>query len=207
MNSMTGMMGGYNQAAGERLKGNSATGLGNQIPSGYKSGRIQNYTPEQMQLFQQMFSNVSPDSYLSKLAGGDEGMFDEMEAPAMRQFQQLQGQTASRFSGFQPGAQSARRGSGFQNSINQQTSDFAQDLASKRQSLQQNAIKELMGLSSNLLGQSPYENFVAKEPQKQPSGWGSVIGSGLGAVGGFLAGGPTGAMSGAQMGYNLGSRF
>lgn len=136
-------------------------GMGNKVPSGYKAGRIQNFTPEQMQLFQSLFSNVSPESYLSKLAGGDEDTFNQIEAPAMRQFSSLQGNLASRFSGMGSGA---RRSSGFQNTMNQATSDFAQDLMSRRQALQQNAINDLMGLGNQLLGQRPYEtNLVPKQ--------------------------------------------
>jgi hypothetical protein len=199
MNSMMGSRG----PAGSMQKGTS-TG-GNIIPKGYKQGQMQQFTPEQMQLFQQMFAQVSPDSYLSKLAGGDESLFQEMEAPAMRQFQGLQGDLASRFSGMGMGA---RRGSGFQNAANQATSDFAMDLASKRQALQKQAIMDLMGLSENLLGQRPYEQFLQQKPQKSASsGWGSLIGAGVGGVGGFFAGGPAGALSGAQLGYGIGSAF
>lgn len=143
---------------------------GNKVPSGYKAGRLQQFTPEQMNLFSQLFSNVMPGSYLSRLAGGDQSMFEEMEAPAMRQFQELQGGLASRFSGGGggPGAMGARRGSGFQNAANQQTADFAQNLQSQRQQLQRQAIMDLMGLSESLLGQRPYENFLVEKPQ---SGW------------------------------------
>jgi len=127
------------------------------------------FNPEQMQLFQQMFSHVGPDSYLSKLAGGDEESFNQMEAPAMRQFQGLQGQLASRFSGMGMGA---RRSSGFQNTMSQASSDFAQDLASKRHSLQSDAIRQLMGMSGELLGQRPYENALI---QKQPQFWQQLL--------------------------------
>ena len=41
----------------------------------------------------------------------------------------------------------ARRGSGFQNSQNQITSDFAQDLQANRQNLQRQAIQDLRGLA------------------------------------------------------------
>jgi hypothetical protein len=109
---------------------------------GYKPAQMQQFTPDQMQLFQQMFGQVSPDSYLSKLAGGDESMFNQIEAPAMRQFQGLQGNIASRFSGM--GSGGARRSSGFQNTMNQASSDFASDLQSQRMGLQRNAIKDLM---------------------------------------------------------------
>jgi hypothetical protein len=167
--------------------------MGNKVPSGYKVGQIQNFTPEQMQLFQQMFSHVSPDSYLSRLAGGEQGFFNEMEAPALRQFNQLQGNIASRFSGMGLGA---RRSSGFQNASTQAASDFAQDLQSRRQALQQQAIKELMGLGSDLLGQRPYEQFLLPK-NDFGSQFGGALGAAIpGAISGFLTGGPGGALVG-----------
>jgi len=144
---------------------------GNKIPSGYKAGRMQQFTPEQMQLFQSLFSQLGPDSYLSKLAGGDEGTFEQIEAPAMRQFSGLQGNLASRFSGMGMGG---RRSSGFQNTATQASSDFAQDLQSRRQGLQRQALQDLMGMSNNLLGQRPYEQFLTP---KKPSFLQSLLGA------------------------------
>jgi len=169
-------------------------------PSGYKA--FQQFSPEQMQLFQQMFSRVAPDSYLSRLAGGDEEIFNQVEAPAMKQFNALQGNLASRFSGMGMGS---RRSSGFQNTTNQASQDFAQQLQSQRQQLQRQALMDLMGISDSLLGQEPY-GFVKKQ-QKQGSGWGGLAGGALGGIGGFLAGGPAGALTGASLGYNVGSSF
>jgi hypothetical protein len=175
------------------------------IPSGYRKGTLKQFTPEQMELFRSLFSNVSPDSFLSRLAGGDESIFNEVEAPAMRQFSGLQGNIASRFSGLGSGA---RKSSGFQNELSSAASNFAQDLQSRRQQLQQNAIMELMGLSSNLLGQRPYQQLLAPKKQSSSgSGLGGIIGAGLGGLGGFALGGPAGALGGAQLGYGFGSGF
>jgi len=174
------------------------------IPSGYKKGSLQQFTPEQMNLFQQMFGQVGPESYLGKLAGGDEETFNQMEAPALRQFSGLQGNLASRFSGM--GGLGARKSSGFQNTMNSAASNFAQELQSNRQNLQRQALNDLMGFSNQLLGQRPYENFLI-EKQKKQGGFGGAIGAGLGAAGGFFAGGPAGAMQGAQLGYGIGSQF
>lgn len=172
--------------------------VGNKIPSGYKAGQLSQFTPEQAQLFQQMFSHVSPDSYLSRLAGGDQGLFNEMEAPALRQFNELQGNIASRFSGMGSGS---RRSSGFQNTMTSASSNFAQDLASRRQALQQNAIRELMGLSGDLLGQRPYETFLTQK-QHKPS-WAETIGKLGGAIPGlissFSGGGSVGDAIGGAM--------
>ena len=174
------------------------------IPSGYKKGSLQQFTPEQMNLFQQMFGQVGPESYLSKLAGGDQSTFGEIEAPAMRQFSGMQGNIASRFSGM--GGLGARRSSGFQNTMNSAASNFAQDLQSQRQGLQRQAIMDLMGISNSLLGQRPQENFLVQKQQRQ-SGLGGAIGAGVGGLGGFMMGGPSGALTGAQLGYGVGSQF
>jgi hypothetical protein len=171
--------------AGSAQQGNQA-GMKEKIPSGYKKGAINNYTPEQHQLYQHALSFAGPDSYLSRLAGGDQSMFEEMEAPAMRQFQQLQSGLASQFSGAGMGA---RRGSGFQNAANQQTSDFAQDLASRRQGLQRQAIMDLMGLSHTLLGERPQQQFLIKKEHKQPF-WKQMLGM-ISPIGGDIASGGT----------------
>jgi hypothetical protein len=136
-------------------------GGGNKIPKGYQSGQMQQFTPEQMQLFQSLFGHLGEGSYLSRLAGGDQSFFDEVEAPAKRQFSGLQGNLASRFSGMGTGA---RNSSGFQNTATQASSDFAQDLQSRRQGLQRQAITDLMGMGNQLLGQRPYEQFLTKKP-------------------------------------------
>lgn len=180
--------------------GSTGYSSGNKIPSGYKEGRIQNFTPSQMNLHKQLFGFLSPDSYLSRLAGGDQSMFEEMEAPAWRQFQQLQGDLASRFSGMGMGA---RKGSGFQNAMNQAGSDFVQDLQSKRMELRRQALMDLMGMSNQLLSQKPYENFLVEKQQKS-NPFASLLGAGVGAVGGYFAGDP---LKGAKLGYNVGSAF
>lgn len=178
--------------------------MGNKTPSGYRSGQLQQFTPEQQQLFQQLFSHVGPNSFLSKLAGGDQSTFEQMEAPAHREFQGQIGQLASRFSGMGMGS---RRSSGFQNSATAAASNFSQDLASRRQELQRQAIFDLMGLSHQLLGERPYEQFLVPKNRKSSSGFGGAIGAGLGGAAGFLAGGPGGALAGANLGYGIGSAF
>lgn len=166
---------------------------GDIIPKGYQKGQLQQFTPEQMQLFQQLFGHVGPQSYLSKLAGGDEGMFEQMERPAQRIFQQKLGQLGSRFSQLQPGAMSAQRGSGFQQAGGQLASDFAENLASQRMQLQRQALMDLMGLSTDLLHEKPYETDLFEKQQKRPSflqqlgiGLAGGVGKGLGGLLGGL---------------------
>jgi len=179
-----------------------STGFNTKAPSGYKVNRVQNFSPEQMQLFKDQFANVAPDSYLSRLASGDQSYFNEMEAPALRQFNELQGNVASRFSGM--GSFGGRQSSGFKNNLTSATSNFAQELQANRQALQRQALMDLMGYSNNLLSQKPYETFLTPK-QRGGFNWGGAAGGLLGGIGGFLAGGPVGAFQGAGLGYNVGS--
>lgn len=137
----------------------------NKLPQGYEYGQIQQYTPEQMQLFKNSFSNVGPQSYTSRLAGGDESAFQQMEAPAYRDFNALQGNLASRFSGLGgQGALSSRHTSGFQNEATAAGSNFAMDLQSRRNDMRQQAIRDLHGMSQDLLGNRPFDQFVTEKP-------------------------------------------
>lgn len=159
------------------------------IPSGYKAGRISNFSPEQQELFKTLFSHLGPDSYLSKLASGDEATFNQVEAPALKQFAGLQGQMASRFSGM--GLGGARNSSGFQNTASQASSDFAMNLQAQRQQLQQQAIRDLMGMSNQLLGQRPMETTLTEKQtpwwQNAAIGFAGGLGQGVGKgmTGGF----------------------
>lgn len=154
---------------------------GNKIPKGYSQGRIQQFDPQQMELYKQLFGNLGPESFLSKLAGGDQSTFEQMERPALKQFGELQAGLASKFSGMGLGA---RKSSGFGNAMNAQASEFAQDLQSKRQGLQRQALQDLMGFSNELLGQRPYENFLT--PKSKPwwqellTGFAGGAGQGIG---------------------------
>lgn len=153
-------------------------------PKGYNTGTLAQFTPEQLQLFHSLFSQVNPQSFLGKLAGGDQSQFAELEAPALRQFEQLQGQLASRFSGMGTGA---RRGSGFKNASNSYAVDLAERLQSQRMGLQQQAIRDLLGMSSQLLGQRPYEQFITEKPQSFWKGLAGNFASGAGQALGTAA--------------------
>lgn len=190
---------GMNRGPTGKNPGASPTG---KAPSGYKAFQMQNFTPEQMKLFNQLFSNVGPDSFLSKIAGGDEEAFNQMEAPAWRDFSGVQGNIASRFSGMGTGG---RKSSGFQNTMTAAGSNFAQDLQSKRTDLKRQALLDLMGISNQLLNQKPYENFLVPKQKKEGFDWGGAIGAGIGGLGGFAIGGPAGGLTGASLGYNVGS--
>jgi len=160
-------------------------------------------TPEAMEQYRSLFEHVGPDSYLGRLAGGDEEMFAQMEAPALRQFSGMQGNLASRFSGMGMGAS---KSSGHFNAQGAIASDFAQQLQGNRLNLQRQALNDMMSYSQMLMGEQPY-SMVQKRQKDQSSGWGGILGAGVGAAGGFALGGPWGAFQGANLGYGIGSSF
>lgn len=199
-------------ATASRPRQKTGSFSGDIIPKGYqkKPAQLQQYTDEQLKLLEHSMGQVGEGSYLSRLAGGDEDLFNEMEAPAFRQFNAGLGGLASRFSaGSGQGSLGTRRSSGFQNEGTSAMSNFAQDLQSKRQGLQRQAIQDLMGFSSQLLDKRPYDRAMVEKPEKQSSGWGGLAGAGLGAAGGFFASGgnPYMALKGAQLGHTVGSQF
>lgn len=149
--------------------------------TGYRGISVPNKTPQQMDLFNFLTGGASQGlrsggmDFLSGLAGGDPSQFAQMEAPALRQFGQLQGNIGSRFSGIGSGAQ---RSSGFQNTMSGAAGDLAERLQGNRINLQQNAVNQLLGLSQSLLGQDLNENMLI--PKKTPF-WQDLL---LGLVGG-----------------------
>ena len=179
----------------------NTTGTGQmkeKIPSGYSKNSIKQFDDNQMNLYNQLFGHLGPDSYLSKLASGDQSTFGEIEAPALKQFSALQGQMGSRFSGMGTGGQ---KSSGFQNSMNSAAQDFAGQLQSQRQGLQSQALRDLMGFSNQILGQRPYQNVLT---QKEESPWARIIGQFAGAVPGAVAGYAKGGWGGAAQGASGG---
>jgi hypothetical protein len=184
----------------------STGAAGNKIPKGYAAGSLQQYDPEQMSLYKSLFGFAQPGGDLYERAMGSDKGFAPYEDYARRQFQEQTGEQASRFSGMGMGA---RRGSGFQNQATQGAQDFASNLAMQRQQLQRQALNDLRGLSGELLGYQPQENFLYKKEPKQ-SGWSKALGVGLpiaGAVAGGIFGGPAGAALGGQLGSTFASGF
>lgn len=185
------------------------TGKFPSYPSGSEIVQVPKYSPERMQQIEQLRGSIEPGAlkgadFLSKIAGGDQSMFEQMEAPAMRQFEQLQGKTASRFSGLGMGS---RRSSGFENTMSGHATDLAERLQGKRMGFQQNAIKQLMELYGNMMKDDPYQMYFQDEDEGDPwggamsgaisgatigssllPGWGTAIGGALGGLGGYFGG-------------------
>lgn len=203
-----GMRGPTGDVVGQNMAGANTLGpySGQKLAGGYRQGQLNKFSPEQMQLFQSLFSHVSPQSYTGRLAAGDQSLFDEMERPAMRQFEGLLGQIGSRFSQPGQGALSARRSSGFQNATSSAAQEFAEGLQSRRQQLQRQAISDLMGMSRNLLHEEPYENYAYGQKPKKKSFLEQILGPLGQAAGGFF-GGPAGSALGGAAGNAFSGLF
>ena len=166
---------GMNPNTGGNVIGKGNTGrkrgqmAGDVIPQSHRAGTLQQFTPEMMDLFQQLIGQLGPDSYLAKLAAGDPELFAEMEAPALQQFSATQGNIASRFSGM--GGLGARKSSGFGNTMNQASSNFAQQLQSNRQGLMRQAQSDLQGFGNSLLQQKPQERILQEREPSWAEQW------------------------------------
>jgi hypothetical protein len=177
------MYGGKGMAPTGQGAGMTNTGMSApKPPKGYKS--VQNFTPDMMQLMQQLIGQLGPESFLGRIANGDQSVFEELEAPALKQFSGIQGNIASRFSagGGGQGALSSRKSSGFQNAQNQAASDFSQQLQANRVGMRENAIKELQGAGNQLLQQQPYSLVEKQKPWWQEAATGFAQGAGQGAT-------------------------
>ena len=155
--------------------------------TGYNQISLPTKNSDQMEIFRRLMGGSSEGvdsslSQISKLAGGGSPeLWQQLEAPAMRQFGELQGNIASRFSGMGTGA---RRSSGFQNATTSAASELAERLQGQRLGLQQNAQSQLLDLYQNLLGHNMQENMLIP---KKKSGWQTFF-EGLGQIGGNAAG-------------------
>lgn len=141
---------------------------------------------------------------LSGLASGDQSTFDQMSAPAWRDFGQAQGQLASRFSGMGSGA---RRSSGHQNAQSGAAVDFAERLQGQRLGLQQQAWEQLLGMGSHLFDSNMFETSLIPKKKRW---WESLAGTALpiaGGVVGGIYGGPAGAIAGAGIGGKASKAF
>ncbi|HMK58318.1 MAG TPA: hypothetical protein VK462_04645 [Nitrososphaeraceae archaeon] len=193
----------YQSKGGSGVSGGRGGASGDVIQKGQRAGQIQQFTPEQLQMFSQLFGQIGPESDIFKMASGDQSYFDEMEKPALRDFGALQGNIASRFSGQGMGA---RRSSGFQNTMNKEGSDFAQRLAANRQGLSRQALKDLFEMSHMLMNEKPFERTINGKRQKQPGFWeqaGSSFAQSAGRTAGekIFGGGSGGDLQNAAMAF------
>lgn len=188
------------------------TGMLTPSQTGYNIVQSPKMSPATRQIWEQLLGGAQPGvrsglNQLSNLASGDQSQFEALEAPAFRQFNALQGNIASRFSGM---GQGARHSSGFQNTMGDAATDLAERLQSQRMGLQQSAIDQLLSIYGSLMQNDPYETFLMQQKPKSPSKWQQLLGGILPVAGtalGGIFGGPAGASFGAGVGSAAGKAF
>jgi hypothetical protein len=193
------------------MSGYGPTGALSPKQSGYDVVQTPRMSPQVRALWEQLMGGSQGGveaglGHLSDLARGDQSHFAALEAPALRQFNALQGNLASRFSGMGSGA---RHSSGFQNAATGAATDLSERLQSQRLGLQQSAIDRLLGIYGDLMHNDPYEMMLT-ERQRKPNIWQKLLGGilpGAGAGLGGLFGGPAGALLGGQLGAGAGRSF
>lgn len=102
------------------------------------------------------FQGGAGDVYqnLLSMAKGDQGMFEQLEAPAMRQFQQqIAPGIASRYAG-----SGISGSSGMQNALASAGGNLAQDLQAQRMGLMRQSMQDVLHLGNTLLG-TPTQQF------------------------------------------------
>jgi hypothetical protein len=174
------------------LAQSTGSSLGKSGIPGYNLATIPRLNPQSKNLFQSLLGGIDQSQLgqglgqTSRLAGGDQSQFAQMEAPALRQFQDLGANLASRFSGLGSGA---RYSSGFQNALAGEAGNLSERLASNRMGLQRQAIQDLLGLSQSLFGNQPDEYSLAEKPTPF---WQTLLGKFAQGAGAGLGKGATG---------------
>lgn len=135
---------------------------GDILPPGTSLAQVQQFPPEALELFKSLFPHVGPESQIAKLARGEPGAFEQLEAPAHRQFQEKIGELGHRFGGR---GMSTQMTSGRNLEATQAASDFAQKLQADRLGLQREAFKDLGSMAQMLMGQRPFERGLVEKPK------------------------------------------
>jgi len=165
--------------------------------AGYKQAQLPTMNPQQNQLFQSLLGAnqggaTAGTDFLSKLAGGDQSIFQQMEAPAYTAFNKQIGELGSRFSHF-----GGRNSSGFENAAAGAAGDLGERIGANRSNLQMQAIQALLGQSNQLLNTNTFQNVLTPESHDQSGAqFMGLLGKLLPILIGGLAGGPAGAAAG-----------
>jgi hypothetical protein len=159
--------------------------------SGYRVKQIPTMGPQQKGLYDELYGSIRPAlgpaaNQLSQIASGSPEAFQQLEAPAFRQFrEQLLPQLAQQ----QTTRHGRGRSSGYLNRLEGATSNFAQDLQAQRMGLQQNAMSQLFGMGQNLMNTQTQQPFLQQKTSSRL----------LEALGGLFGRSPEIAMAIAKM--------
>lgn len=156
---------------------------GANIPKGYDLYSLPTMGGGQKDIYNLLkgqFQGGAGDVYqkLFGMARGDAGTFDQMEAPALRQFQQtIAPGIASRYAGSGIGASS-----GMQNSIANAGANLAENLQAQRTNLMRQSMQDVLGIGNTLLG-TPTQQFGITQKENLLRDLMQLLGSAGGQLG------------------------
>lgn len=137
------------------------------------------------------FQGGAGDVYqkLFGLAQGSPGAFEQLEAPALRQFQQqIAPGIAQRYAGTRGQASSGMSASsGMQNSLAAAGANLAQDLQAQRTGIMERSMQNVLGLGNMLLGM-PTQQFGLVQKQNTLNQLLNILGIAGGQFGGTYGG-------------------
>jgi len=156
--------------------------------TGYRAINIPTKSGEQSRAFSEALAALQPYlggavGSMGRMASGQPEQFEQMEAPAMRQYQQLLGNIGARYSGMGMGAQ---KSSAFQNEMSSAASDLAERLQSQRLSMQQSAQEQLMNLFKSLMGEDLFDTQLMPKKSSFYKQFGLGMAPGMGQALGSL---------------------
>jgi hypothetical protein len=158
------------------------------VPSGYGMYSLPTMGGGQKDIYEMLksqFMQGGGDIYqrLFGMAKGDQDLFNQLEAPAIRQFQQqIAPGIAQRYAGSGIGSSS-----GMQNALAGAAGNLAENLQGQRMGLMQQSMHDVLHLGDMLLG-SPTQQFGLVQKQNLMNQLMQLLGAGVSQAGGIYGG-------------------
>lgn len=145
------------------------------LPKGYSASVIPKYNDQQQDFLKNLLSKLGASSMgaadqLGSMASGQGGAFDNMENQAMNFFNNKLAPSINQ----QYAHQGMLGSSAFQGALSQAGQGVTEDMYNQRQNLQQQAIRDLLGLSERLGTTQMSEYGVFAKPKKDKFNFGTL---------------------------------
>jgi hypothetical protein len=145
-------------------------------PKGYSPVVMPKYNPQQQDFLKNLLNQLQGGSssavqHLSQMAAGSPAAFEGQEAQAMKFFNNKLAPSISQ----QYAHQGMLGSSAFQGSLANAGQELSENMYNQRQDLQQQSIRDLLGLSTSLATNPTNEYGVVAKPKKEKFSFGSLL--------------------------------
>jgi len=146
------------------------------LPKGYSPVVMPKYNPQQQDFLKNLLNQLrggtsSSVQHLSEMAMGNPSAFEGQEAQAMQFFNNKLAPSISQ----QYAHQGMLGSSAFQGSLASAGQGLSETMYNQRQDLQQQSIRDLLGLSTSLATNPTNEYGILAKPKKDKFNFGSLI--------------------------------